>query len=272
MGVINVTPDSFSDGGRFAGVEAAVAHGHALVAAGADLLDVGGESTRPGAARVSADEEMARVVPVITRLARELVVPVSVDTVKAEVARAAVEAGALLVNDVSGGLADPAMGAAIDALGVTYVVGFLPVVTSLAQVHAEARPPPRWTEVADGLAARLRVLGPAARARAWVDPGLGFAPGADPAANLALLRHAGDLGRAVGCPVVVGPSRKRFLRVLLERAGPIAAPGGRGPIDEAALDAATVGACLLASGAGAAVLRVHNVALLHAALTVYTGG
>jgi len=256
MGVVNVTPDSFSDGGDFLDPEAAIAHGLALVRDGADILDVGGEATNPQAGPVDADEELRRILPVIEALAGTGAT-VSVDTTKSVVARAAVAAGASIVNDVSGGLFDPAMPRVLADLDVTYIVGHLRG-TSLSEVFA-AEESAGWREVSAELGERLAALAGPTRARAWIDPGVGFGKGADPEGNLDLLRHAGDLGRALGCPVVVGPSRKRFLRRLVG-----------GDPDLIALDAASVAACLGAVRAGAHVVRVHNVALLRAALAVYT--
>jgi dihydropteroate synthase len=263
MGVVNVTPDSFSDGGQFLDPAAAIDHGLSLAAAGADLLDVGGEATNPRAAPIDAREELRRVLPVIEGLvaAGETV---SIDTTKAAVARAAVAAGARLVNDVSGGLFDPEMPAALAGLDATYIAGHLRGA-SLAEVFG-AEGTVAWADVARELAQRLEALPPDVRARAWVDPGLGFGKGADPEANLDLLRRAGALRRAVRRPVVVGPSRKRFLRRLVAAGG----AGTGAEVDTATLDAATVGACLGAVRGGAQVLRVHNVALLRAALAVYT--
>jgi dihydropteroate synthase len=257
MGVVNVTPDSFSDGGRYLAEEAAVAHGLALVAAGADLVDVGGEATNPRSRPIDADEELRRVLPVVRRLS-EAGARVSIDTTKAAVATAALAAGATVVNDVSGGRFDPAMAEVVATSNATYIAGHLRGST-LAEVFAiEARAHTlTWEEVAGDLAERIAGL-PADRV--WVDPGLGFGKGPDPTVNLALIRHAGDLGRALGRPVVVGPSRKRFLRRLL----------GDPEAGEAALDAASVGACLAAVRAGVHALRIHNVALLRPALTVYT--
>jgi dihydropteroate synthase len=263
MGVVNVTPDSFSDGGTYYDAEAAVVHGLQLVRDGADIVDVGGEATNPRAQPVDAAEELRRVLPVVERLAAAGV-RVSIDTTKAEVARRAVAAGAAIVNDVSGGLFDPEMLPALASLDCTFILGHLRG-RSLAEVFA-AEGAVGWREIADELGERLTALPPPIRARAWVDPGVGFGKGADPDANLDLLRHAGDLGAALGCPVVVGPSRKRFLRALLE-AGSEA--GGAAP-DMSVLDTASVVACLGAIRAGAHVVRVHNVALLRAALAVYT--
>ncbi|MEO8700691.1 MAG: dihydropteroate synthase [Kofleriaceae bacterium] len=255
MGVVNVTPDSFSDGGDHLDPAAAIAHGLSLVRDGADIVDVGGEATGPRALAVPAEVELARVLPVIEQLAAAGAT-VSVDTTKVAVARAAVAAGASIINDVSGGLFDRDMPALLAELDVTYIVGHLRGANLAEVFRSEA--PTGWREVASELGERLAALPVSARGRAWVDPGIGFGKGADPEANLALLRHAGDLGRVLGCPVVVGPSRKRFLRRII------------GESDLASLDAASVAACLGAAGAGAHVVRVHNVALLRAALAVYT--
>jgi dihydropteroate synthase len=270
MGVVNVTPDSFSDGGRYFDLEAAVAHGLQLLRDGADILDVGGEATNPRTRPVAQEEELRRVLPVVERLAAAGAT-VSIDTTKANVARAAVAAGARIINDVSGGLFDPVMREVIG--DTTYIAGHLRG-RSIAEVFA-AEPPsaldgqagvrgvPRgldWCTVADELAERLASLPAGARSRAWVDPGLGFGKGADPDVNLTLLRHCGDLGARLGRQVVVGASRKRFLR----RAFSV-------PDDDInALDVASVTASLDAIRAGANVVRVHNVALLRAALALYT--
>jgi dihydropteroate synthase len=265
MGVVNVTPDSFSDGGKFQDPEHAVTHGMQLWRDGADILDVGGEATNPMAQPIDADEECRRVLPVIERLVKAGC-RVSVDTTKAAVARAAVAAGAKIVNDVSGGLFDPQMSQTIASLDkVTYIAGHLRG-RSIGEVFANEpkglallAKPLTWREVAAELGERLAELPAEARKRTWVDPGIGFGKGADPNVNLSLIRDAGDLGRAVGCPVVVGPSRKRFLRTLV----------GAEP-DPITLDVASVAACLAGVRGGAQVLRIHNVALLRTALAVYT--
>jgi dihydropteroate synthase len=269
MGVVNVTPDSFSDGGAYLEPDAAVRHGLQLLRDGADILDVGGEATNPRATPVSIEEELRRVLPVVERLAAAGAT-VSIDTTKAAVARAAVHAGATIVNDVSGGLFDPEMAAVLADLDVTYIVGHLRGRTLDEVFAAEAAV--GWQDVAAELAARLAALPPTVSARAWVDPGVGFGKGADPEGNLALLRHAGDIARSVGRPVVVGPSRKRFVRRLLDPEGRSEpAPGHpRGEPDLAAVDVASVAAGLGAVRAGAHVVRAHNVALLRTALTVYT--
>ena len=247
MGILNVTPDSFSDGGEYLDVEAAVTHGRALFADGADLVDVGGESTRPGAQRATVDTELARVVPVIERLATSGV-PVSVDTMRAEVAVAAVMAGAVLVNDVSGGLADPAMLPAVARLGVDYVAMHwrghsdrMADLADYADVVAEVR-----AELSERLAAALAAgVDPH---RVILDPGLGFAKTAEH--NWALLRglsHLGELGR----PLLVGASRKRFLGELL------AGPEGPRPVRER--DDAGVALTALLAGAGVWGVRTHTV-------------
>jgi dihydropteroate synthase len=249
MGVVNVTPNSFTDG--YPDPETAIAHGLELANAGADILDVGGEATNPRAEPVSAEEELRRVLPVIRALAQ--VAHVSIDTTKAIVAAAAREAGATIVNDVSGGLFDPAI---FDAIGdATYIAGHLRG-RSLEEVFA-AEVPPDWRVVQAELAERIAGLS----ARVWVDPGIGFGKGADPETNADLVRHAGDIQTALGKPIVVGASRKRFLRRLagLDVHDP----------NMAALDAASVLASLAAVRAGARVIRIHNVALLRMHLSAY---
>ncbi|MFC4506309.1 MULTISPECIES: dihydropteroate synthase [Streptomyces] len=248
MGVVNVTPDSFSDGGRWFDTTAAVKHGLQLVAEGADLVDVGGESTRPGAARVDEDEELRRVVPVVRGLASEGVI-VSVDTMRASVATRALAAGATLVNDVSGGLADPAMIPAVADSGAPFVVmhwrGFLEGVT-IRGVYDDV-----VTEVVDELHARVDAVlaGGVAPDRIVVDPGLGFSKEADH--DLVLLAHLDRL-HALGHPLLVAASRKRFLgRVLADPQG--APPPAR------ERDAATAAVSALAAQAGAWAVRVHEV-------------
>jgi dihydropteroate synthase len=264
MGVVNVTPDSFSDGGVFSDPGAAIAHGIALLRDGADLIDVGGEATNPRAKPIDAAEELRRIEPVVRALVATGA-QVSVDTTKAVVAKAAIAAGASIINDVSGGLFDPDMAGvlATSSASISYIVGHLRG-RSLSEVFS-AEAPVSWREVAAELGERLAALPASVRARAWVDPGIGFGKGPDPEGNLELLRHAGDLGRALGRPVVVGPSRKRFLRRIVESVGPIASEP---TLDQ--LDAASVEASLAAVRSGARVVRVHNVALLRAALAVYT--
>jgi dihydropteroate synthase len=248
MGVVNVTPDSFSDGGRWFDTTTAVKHGLDLVAQGADLIDVGGESTRPGATRVDEAEELRRVVPVVRGLASEGVT-ISVDTMRARVAEQALAAGAALVNDVSGGLADPAMIPVVADTGAPFVVmhwrGFLEG-GNIRGVYDDV-----VTEVVDELHTRVEAVleGGVAADRIVVDPGLGFSK--ETGHDLALLARLDRL-RGLGHPVLVAASRKRFLgRVLAGPEGP--------PPPARERDAATAAVSALAAHAGAWAVRVHEV-------------
>jgi dihydropteroate synthase len=257
MGVVNVTPDSFSDGGRYSTTEAAIAHGRALAAQGADIIDVGGEATGPRSIPVSLQDELSRVVPVVEALARDGV-RVSIDTTKAQVAEAALAAGATIVNDVSGGVFDPRIREILAASQATYICGHLRG-GSIAEVFArEAKEPITFDDVVFELQARLEALPDAVVARTWVDPGIGF--GKPWELNLELAVGAARIGFALDRPVVIGPSRKRFLRNLLD-------PDP--PPTEADLDRATVAVCARALEGGPLVLRVHNVTLLESALSAY---
>jgi dihydropteroate synthase len=248
MGVLNVTPDSFSDGGRYLDPEAAIAHGIAMFRRGADMIDVGGESTRPGAGRVDADVESARVVPVIKELAAAGV-PVSVDTTRAKVAEDALIAGARIVNDVSGGLADPDMAKVVVAHGVPWILmhwrGPSSTMNSLAtysDVVAEVR-----AELCERVDAA--VAAGAAPESLVLDPGLGFAKHAEH--DWALLHGLSSL-LELGFPVLVGASRKRFLgRLLADADGHPRPPDGR--------EDATAAVSALAAAAGAWGVRVHDV-------------
>nr|WP_175420856.1 dihydropteroate synthase [Streptomyces griseus] len=248
MGVVNVTPDSFSDGGHWFDTTAAIKHGLGLVAEGADLVDVGGESTRPGASRVDEAEELRRVIPVVRGLASEGVT-LSVDTMRARVAEQAVAAGAALVNDVSGGLADPDMVRVVAASGVPFVVmhwrGFSESMNSravyddvVADVVGELRA--RMDAVIDGGVAPEKLV---------IDPGLGFAKNA--AQDLALIAHLPRL-RDLGRPLLVAASRKRFL-------GHVLAGEGTAPPPARERDAATAAVSALSAHAGAWAVRVHAV-------------
>jgi dihydropteroate synthase len=248
VGVLNVTPDSFSDGGRWTDPDAAVVHGLALRAAGADVVDVGGESTRPGAERVDAEEEIRRVTPTIRALAAEGVT-VSVDTSRAAVAEAALDAGAAIVNDVSGGLADPAMGKVVAAAGVPWVLmhwrGHSRDMQALARYGDVVR------DVCDELSRQVdaAVAAGVDADRIVLDPGLGFAKTAEH--NWTLLARLDEL-TALGHPVLVGASRKAFLGRVL------AAPDGTpAPVD--ARENATVATTVLAAVMGAWGVRVHEV-------------
>ncbi len=248
MGVVNVTPDSFSDGGEWFEPDAAIAHGRELLGEGADVLDVGGESTRPGAGRVPVEAELARVLPVISALAAEGAV-VSVDTTRAVVAERAVAAGARIVNDVSGGLADPAMAEVVARTGVAYVCmhwrGHADVMDDLEDYDDVV------TDVRDELAARVDALLAAGvrREQVVLDPGLGFSKAGS--SNWPLLARLREL-EALGLPVLVGASRKRFLGHLLARSD------GR-PVPPLLRDDATAAVTTLAAASGAWCVRVHAV-------------
>jgi dihydropteroate synthase len=246
MGVVNVTPDSFSDGGSYLDADAAVAHGLALAAAGAAVLDVGGESTRPGADPVDADEELRRVLPVIAALVARSEVPVSVDTTKVVVARAALDAGARMVNDVSGGTADPDMLRLVADAGAAYVAMHSRGTPRTMQQSAHYVDVVR--EVGDELRARVdNAVAAGIDARALLaDPGIGFAKTAEH--NVALLRSLPALAARVGVPLLVGTSRKSFLaRILGDDV-----PAGR--------DDATLATTVWCFEQGAALVRVHDVA------------
>lgn len=248
MGVVNVTPDSFSDGGRLADTDSAVAHAVGLVAAGADLVDIGGESTRPGASRPSAEQESARVLPVVEALAQRDAL-VSIDTMRAEVAADAVERGARLVNDVSGGLSDAAMLPTVAEMGVPVVLMHWRGRSSTMQQRASYDDV--VAQVREHLSGRVDAALAAGVApdRIVLDPGLGFAK--LPEHNWALLRHL-DVLVDLGFPVLVAASRKSFLGSLLaEEKGP--RPVGR-------REDATTAVTALAAAAGAWAVRVHDVA------------
>jgi dihydropteroate synthase len=251
MGILNVTPDSFSDGGAFLDPDAAVAHGLALAAEGADVVDVGGESTRPGSDPVSADEELARVIPVIERLAPRVGVPLSIDTMKAGVAAEALRAGAAFVNDVTA-LRDPAMAALVAGAGVPVCL-----------MHMQGEPKtmqrePRYAHVVDEVCAFLAERAAAAEAAGvhrdliCVDPGIGFGKTAEH--NLALIRHL-DAVVGLGYPVLVGVSRKRFLSAVTG-----APEDRRGP--------ASVAASVACARRGAWMVRVHDVRPVRDALAI----
>jgi len=244
VGILNVTPDSFSDGGRYANLDAAVSRAAEMAAGGADIIDVGGESTRPGAPPVPEVEELRRVVPVVERLrALGFPLPISVDTAKAEVARVALAAGADLVNDTSG-LGDPDLGRAVAAAGVPIVLMHMRGTPADMQAHAE------YHDVAEEVAAELEaalaraVAAGIARERTILDPGIGFAKTAEQ--SIELLARVGVL-RRLGRPLLVGPSRKSFIGKLT--GAPV---GERVPGTIAA-----VTACVLA---GVEMVRVHDVA------------
>jgi dihydropteroate synthase len=248
MGVLNVTPDSFSDGGRYVDVAAAVSHGVAMLAEGADVIDVGGESTRPGAHRVAAADEIARVGPVVRALAETGAV-VSIDTMHRETAEAALAAGATIVNDVSGGLADPDLPRLVADHGVPYIVMHWRAHSTEMAQHAVYDDV--VTEVCDELTRRLEAVIAAGvdPEQVVLDPGLGFAKNAEH--NWSLLAHL-DRVLAIGRPVLVGASRKSFLGTLLTE------PGGV-PRDFDLRDDATAAITALVALSGAWGVRVHGV-------------
>lgn len=258
MGILNVTPDSFSDGGEFLDTTAAVAHGLKLVAEGADILDIGGESTRPYSQRVTIDEELKRVVPVIEQLAGKVDVPISIDTSKATVAQAAIEARAEIINDVTGLTADPGMVPLAAQTGV-----------GVCAMHMQGTPQtmqenPTYNDVVAEVCEYLRQRRDAleatgiSRDRICLDPGIGF--GKTREHNIALMRHCYHL-HSLGCPVLVGHSRKGFLGKLI------------GDKEGDRLNATTWASLSLAVQ-GVQVLRVHDVQLVREALLVFetTGG
>jgi dihydropteroate synthase len=251
MGVVNVTPDSFSDGGLYLDPEAAIAHGRELVAAGAEILDVGGESTRPGADVVAEEEELRRVVPVVRGL-RDLGCQISVDTSKARVAEAALDAGAEIVNDVTALRGDPEMAALCAERGATVVL--MHMLGDPRTMQDDPRYDDVVAEVKGFLAERLEAATAAgiAAERIWLDPGIGF--GKTAAHNMELLRRLGEL-RDLGRPLVVGTSRKSFI----------------GRVDGSAADerlGGTIASSVIAAAEGAEVLRVHDVAEMRQALAV----
>src|SRR4051794_9328812 len=251
MGIVNVTPDSFSDGGRFLDPDAAVAHGLGLRDAGAAVLDVGGESTRPGAAPVAAADEIGRIVPVVRELAATAGIPISVDTTKASVAAAALEAGATIVNDVSAGRHAPELLSVVADAGAGYVV--MHMLGEPRTMQDDPRYDDVVREVGDFLVERLAVAGEAgiARESLMADPGIGFGKTVDH--NLALLAATSELVARVEVPLLVGASRKWFIGRLLE-------------LDDAsARDDGTLATVVWVLDRGAAMVRVHDVRGAHRA-------
>ncbi|HEY8820575.1 MAG TPA: dihydropteroate synthase [Dermatophilaceae bacterium] len=259
MGVVNVTPDSFSDGGMWFAPHAAIAHGVELLEQGADILDVGGESTRPGAERVSEEEELRRVIPVIRELSRSGA-RVSVDTMRASVAARALDAGASIVNDVSGGLADPGMARAVAAAGVPFVVMHWRGHSHTMQDRASYGDV--VAEVCRELTGRMTDLCAqgVGRDQLILDPGFGFAK--LPEHNWTLLAHL-DAIVSLGQPVLIGTSRKTFL-------GRLGVPEGGEPRPPAQRDAATAATTVVAGLARVWGVRVHDVSSTVDALRVVT--
>jgi dihydropteroate synthase len=252
MGVVNVTPDSFSDGGRFLDSRAAIDQGLRLAAAGADIIDVGGESTRPFSEPVPADEEIQRVVPVIAALAKTIRIPISIDTTKAAVARRALEAGAAMINDITALRSDAGLGALAAESGVPVVLMHMQGEPRIMQVA------PRYDDLVAEIRLFLQQAADAAeergvpRARLIVDPGIGFGKTAEH--NLELIRRLPEFA-GLGLPLLVGPSRKAFIRRLVK-------PEGDQDIspDHPAVETGTQAAVAAAILKGAHIVRVHDVA------------
>lgn len=253
MGIVNVTPDSFSDGGRYLGIEAAIAHGRRLAAEGAAIIDIGGESTRPGAAFVSREEEIARTIPVIRALAGQGI-RVSIDTRHAAVMREAIEAGASIINDISALEGDP------DALSVAARSGASVVLMHMQGQPADMQAAPRYEDaprqIRDYLAGRIEACLAAGipRERLCIDPGIGF--GKTVEHNLQLIARLGDL-RSLGVPVLLGVSRKSFIGALSRHEPAEKRLGG------------SLAAALAGLGRGATILRVHDVAETVQAVAVW---
>jgi dihydropteroate synthase len=255
LGIVNVTPDSFSDGGRYPDHDTAVAHALDLVRQGADLLDIGGESSRPGAAAVSLQEELARVVPVVAALAQQTSVPLSIDTTKAEVARQALQAGAHVINDITGLRGDPEMALVVRSFQAGVILMHMqgtPQTMQIAPTYADV-----VGEVSDFLQARLhaaQAVGIAAQ-RVVLDPGIGF--GKTVEHNLVLLANLDRLAR-LGRPICLGVSRKGFLGSVLGRATPDRLAGS------------LAAACSALAQRSVNLLRVHDVAATRDAVTLFT--
>jgi dihydropteroate synthase len=253
MGIVNVTPDSFSDGGRYFGRESAISHALQLVAEGADILDIGGESTRPYADAIDADEELRRVAPVVEAVSRATDAPISIDTTKAAVAEEAIKVGAEIINDITGFAGDPAM------IPLAVRTEAAVCVMHMQGVPQTMQDDPQYVDVVEEihsyLAARRDALQAAGihPSRICLDPGIGF--GKSHQHNLSLMANCHRFVE-LGCPVLIGHSRKGFLAKLL-------------PEKEADRDAATAGAAMAAAAQGVHILRVHNVRLVREVLLAF---
>lgn len=245
MGILNVTPDSFSDGGQFNTLKTAIAQGHRLVADGADLIDIGGQSTRPGAVQISLEEELNRVIPVIKALRAEISLPISIDTTRAEVAEAAIAVGADIINDISGGTFDPQMFPCVAELDVPIIVMHLRGTPQTMQQLTQYQD--IIEEILQFLAERVHCALEKGikRSHLIIDPGIGFAKNYDQ--NLELLRKLATF-RALDLPLLVGVSRKSFIGHILQQNDPQQRVWG------------TAAACCAAIAGGADILRVHDVA------------
>lgn len=244
MGILNVTPDSFSDGGKFHSLEAAVAQGKKLVQAGADILDIGGQSTRPGAKAIDEKEELERVIPVITALRQELSIPISIDTTRARVAQEAIAAGADLVNDISSGTFEPQMLAVVASLDIPIILMHIRGTPATMQSLTDYED--LVGEIASFLQGRINEavsLG-CNPSKIIIDPGIGFAKTYEQ--NLELLQRLGQF-RSLGMPILIGVSRKSFIGQILQRPDPRERVWG------------TAAACCAAISKGADILRVHDL-------------
>lgn len=248
MGILNVTPDSFSDGGEFDSLDSAIAQGAKIVKSGGDIIDVGGQSTRPGAAQISLDEELNRVLPIIQALRKQLDTPISIDTTRAEVAKAAVKAGADIVNDISGATFDEAMLSVVAELGV-------PII--LMHIRGNPETMQKLTDYQDLVGEiyqfferqiAVAVEAGIARSQIIIDPGIGFAKNYEQ--NLELLRRLGEF-RSLNAPILIGVSRKSFLGHILNKANPKERIWG------------TAAACSAAIAAGADIIRVHDLSEMY---------
>ncbi|MCP6757922.1 MAG: dihydropteroate synthase [Fischerella sp. CENA71] len=248
MGVLNVTPDSFSDGGEFNAITTALTQAQALQAAGADIIDLGGQSTRPGAEQISIAEELDRILPVLQVLRPEISVPISIDTTRSAVAIAAIKAGADIVNDISGGIFDPEMLSSVAKMGV-------PVI--LMHIRGNPQDMQKMTdyqdlmgEICNFLSERIAAAIAVGinQAQIIIDPGIGFAKNYEQ--NLEIFRRLPEL-KKLNCPILVGPSRKSFIGRILDQPDPKARVWG------------TAAACCAAIFTGADILRVHDVKQMH---------
>ncbi|MBZ8180901.1 dihydropteroate synthase [Oscillatoria salina] len=248
MGILNVTPDSFSDGGEFDSLDSAIAQGAKIVKRGGDIIDVGGQSTRPGAAQISLEEELNRVLPIIQALRKQLDTPISIDTTRAEVAKAAVKAGADIVNDISGATFDEAMLSVVAELGV-------PII--LMHIRGNPETMQKLTDYQDLVGEIYQfferriaaaVEAGIARSQIIIDPGIGFAKNYEQ--NLELLRRLGEF-RSLNAPILIGVSRKSFLGHILNKANPKERIWG------------TAAACSAAIAAGADIIRVHDLSEMY---------
>lgn len=244
MGVLNVTPDSFSDGGRFNTVATALGHARELIAAGADIIDIGGQSTRPQAPEIALDEELERVLPIVEALRQETDIPISIDTTRAAVAQATIAAGADMINDISGATFDPQMLSTVAAAGVPLVLMHLRGTPQTMQQLTD------YTDLlgqiyqflADRVAAAIAAGIPASHLA--IDPGIGFAKTYEQ--NVEILRRLPEL-QALHCPILIGPSRKSFIGHILHQPDPAARVWG------------TAASCCAAIAGGADIVRVHDV-------------